>query len=261
MVPGGPYDVTQDTSLSPRAANWNITIDKQNKTGSSQHVTSDNGVSQGQMGTARKLIGFHSPQLKQIPCSYGINQKVKVQSHNKNRFVTASLRKQTTHWVKSIYGCCSVSQRVSDLSLSLSLSLCLEVECCESSSSRSLCDLKYTPLLCPEMLLFPFEIVLTIAPLPPLRHWPRAFANTVLQYADSSVCGRLRIQFWGNFIFSISVQLSKNAFIMACAKNGVNLSKLILLAISETACELGLSECYELWGFTGGSKFQDCLIN
>jgi hypothetical protein len=35
---------------------------------------------------------------------------------------------------------------------------------------------------------------------------------------------------------------------MACAKNGANLSKLILLAISKTAFELGLSECYELLG-------------
>jgi len=60
--------------------------------------------------------------------------------------------------------------------------------------------------------------------------------------------------------FSMSVQLSKNAFILACAKNGVNLSKQILLAISETACELGLSGCYELWGCTGGSKFHYCMI-
>jgi hypothetical protein len=55
--------------------------------------------------------------------------------------------------------------------------------------------------------------------------------------------------------FSITVQLSKNAFIMACAKNGVNLSKPILLAISETACEVGLSECYELWGSEEAANF------
>jgi len=48
---------------------------------------------------------------------------------------------------------------------------------------------------------------------------------------------------------------------MACAKNGFNLSKPILLAISETVCELGLSECYELWGSTGRSRFHDCLIS
>ena len=73
--------------------------------------------------------------------------------------------------------------------------------------------------------------------------------------------GGVHIQFWGNFIFSISVQLSKNAFILACAKNGVNLSKPILLAISETACDLGLSECYELRVSTGGSIFHYCLIS
>ena len=53
VVCGTPCDVTQHTSLSPRAANWNIVTVTQNKTGSSQHVTSDNGVSQGQMGIAR----------------------------------------------------------------------------------------------------------------------------------------------------------------------------------------------------------------
>jgi hypothetical protein len=54
MVPGGKCtlcDVAQHNSLSLRAAN--IIIVTQNKTGSSQHVTSDNGVLQGQMGTAR----------------------------------------------------------------------------------------------------------------------------------------------------------------------------------------------------------------
>jgi len=55
-VPGGkgtPCDVTQHIYLSPRAANLSIIIDTQNKTGGSPHVTSENGVSQGQMGTER----------------------------------------------------------------------------------------------------------------------------------------------------------------------------------------------------------------
>jgi hypothetical protein len=50
---GTPYNVTQRISLSPRAANWNIIIDKQSKTVSQQRVKFDNGVSQCQMGTAR----------------------------------------------------------------------------------------------------------------------------------------------------------------------------------------------------------------
>jgi hypothetical protein len=68
MVSGGrdnSRDVTQHTSLLPRAANWNIIIDTQNKTGSTQHLTSDNGVSQGQIGRARLLIGFPLSQLEQ----------------------------------------------------------------------------------------------------------------------------------------------------------------------------------------------------
>jgi hypothetical protein len=48
---------------------------------------------------------------------------------------------------------------------------------------------------------------------------------------------------------------------MACAKNGIKLSKPILMAISETACELGLSEYYEVRGSTEGNKFHDCLIS
>ena len=104
---------------------------------------------------------------------------------------------------------------------------------------------------------FPFEIALTIASLP---QWGTALACLLTQYYSMRMAlyvGGVHIHFWGNFIFSISVQLSKNAFIMACAKHGVNLSKPILSANSETACELGLSECYELWDSTGGSKFRD----
>ena len=48
-----PCEVTQHNCLWPRTANWNMIIHTQDKTGSSQHVTSENGVSHGQMGTER----------------------------------------------------------------------------------------------------------------------------------------------------------------------------------------------------------------
>ena len=135
---GTPRDVTYHTSLSRRAANWNIINDRRNKTG--QELT---GRSIMESPTARWQLRavadrFHRHNLNTLHVLYSVNQKVKVQFHDKNRYVTVSLRKQNAQWLKSIYRCCGVSQQVSDLYLSLSLSL--EVESCESSFSRPQCD-------------------------------------------------------------------------------------------------------------------------